>query len=327
MELRQKLYAVTRNTGKRLKRQESIIRDQKKVIKQHEKKLNQTSVQLTVLCKKLNAVNHRVAYWKKQAGEMQKLYSTQNKQLQGEIKLLKEKINSLDLELSETIESTIDTTIKTFEGGKYTDDVRACVYELLSLNVGVRNVAPVIRCVLSSLAHKSVDRLPSYGLTCHMILESLAVVQAQLGEALSETPGYTTLQSDGTTKYGQHYAALDVQDSSTTYSLGLRQIFSGSSVDTLETLKEILHDVDAVQLQLGKKAVSSKIVMKIKNTMSDRHAAEKAFNGLLHNFRADILPTIAENWSNMTDEEKEQSTTSSVACTTLLAWLIRLKKH
>ena len=103
------------------------------------------------------------------------------------------------------IESTIDTTIKTFEGGKYTDDVRACVYELLSLNFGVRNVAPVIRCVLSSLAHKSVDRLPSYGLTCQMILESLAVVQAQLGEALSETPGYTTLQSDGTTKWPTLY--------------------------------------------------------------------------------------------------------------------------
>ena len=79
----------------------------------------------------MDAVNHRATYWKQQAGEMQEYYSTQNKQLQGEIKSLKEKVNSLDLELSETIESTIDTTIKTFEGGKYTDDVRACVYELL----------------------------------------------------------------------------------------------------------------------------------------------------------------------------------------------------
>ena len=152
------------------------------------------------------------------------------------IKLLKEKVNSLDLELSETNESSIDTTIKTFEGGKYTNDVRACVYELLSLNVGVCNVPPVIRFVLSNLAHKSVDRLPSYGLTC---LESLAV-QAQLGETISETPGYTTLQSDGTTKYGQHYAALDVKDSSTTYSLGLRQVFSGAAKDSLETLKKFL---------------------------------------------------------------------------------------
>ena len=54
--------------------------------------------------------------------------------------------------------------------------------------------------------------------------------------------------------------------------------------------------------------MSSKIVMQIKNTMSDRHAAEKAFNELLFDFRADILPTIAENWSSMTDEEKEQLT-------------------
>lgn len=308
MDLRKKLYAVTRNTGKRLKRQELTIRDQKKIIKEHGKKLTHTSAQLSLLRKRLDAVNHRATYWKQQAGEMQEYYSTQNKQLQGEIKSLKEKVNSLDLELSETIESTIDTTIKTFEGGKYTDDVRACVYELLSLNVGVRNVAPVIRCVLSSLAHKSVDRLPSYGLTCQMILESLAVVQAQLGEALSETPGYTTLQSDGTTKYGQHYTALDVKDSSTTYSLGLRQVFSGAAKDTLETLREILDDIDAVQLKLGREAVSSKIVMQIKNTMSDRHAAEKAFNELLHDFRADILPIIAENWSNMTDEEKEQLT-------------------
>uniref|UniRef100_A0A1X7UCF4 Uncharacterized protein n=1 Tax=Amphimedon queenslandica TaxID=400682 RepID=A0A1X7UCF4_AMPQE len=42
--------------------------------------------------------------------------------------------------------------------------------------------------------------------------------------------------------------------------------------------------------------------------MSDRHAAEKAFNELLCDFRADILPTVAENWSSMTDEEKEQLT-------------------
>ena len=46
--------------------------------------------------------------------------------------------------------------------------------------------------------------------------------------------------------------------------------------------------------------------MQIKNTMSDRHAAEKAFNGLLFDFRADILPTIAENSCSMTDEEKEK---------------------
>ena len=125
--------------------------------------------------------------------------------------------------------------ISTFEDGKYTDDVRACVYEHLSLNVGVRNVAPIICCVLENVAHKSVSRLPSYGLTCQMMLESLAVVQAQLGDCLSD---YCTLQTDGTTKFGEHYVTYDISASDesvcTTYSLGMHHVFSGSSVNTLE---------------------------------------------------------------------------------------------
>ena len=101
--------------------------------------------------------------------------------------------------------------------------MKACVYELLSLNVGVRNVAPIIRCVLKNIAHKSVSRLPSYGLTCQMILESLTVVQAQLGEKLSQTLGYSTLQTDGTTKFGEHYATYDarISEDKIAYCLGL----------------------------------------------------------------------------------------------------------
>ena len=95
---------------------------------------------------------------------------------------LKERILSLDFEnaeMSEALESILNSEeITTFESGRYTDDVRACIYELLSLNVGVRNIAPIIRCVLTKIAHKSVSRLPSYSLTCQMILESLTLVQA-----------------------------------------------------------------------------------------------------------------------------------------------------
>ena len=47
-------------------------------------------------------------------------------------------------------------TIATFEGGKYTDDVTACIYELLSLKVGVSNIAPVIHCVLKNIAQQVV---------------------------------------------------------------------------------------------------------------------------------------------------------------------------
>ena len=106
-------------------------------------------------------------------------------------------------------------------------------------------MAPIVRCVPKNMAHKSVQRLPSYGLTCQMILESLTVAQAQLCNGLAEGNGFMTIQTDGTTKYGEHFTTYDIQVESVTYSLGLRHVFSGSSCDTLETLKQILSDIDS----------------------------------------------------------------------------------
>ena len=80
------------------------------------------------------------------------------------------------------------------------------------------------------------------------------------------------------TKYGQHFATFDVATGDASYTLGVRHVFSGSAQDTLDTLKEILEDLDMVQKQIGGAKVSSKIVSKFKNTMSDCHAAEKLFN-------------------------------------------------
>lgn len=99
---------------------------------------------------KLDRVNYRSAYWEAKARDC---HLDKNRvKLCAEMSSLKEEIASLHLtnaELNEAVQSVMsESDIATFEGGKYSDDVRACVYELLSLNVGVRNVAPIIRCVL-----------------------------------------------------------------------------------------------------------------------------------------------------------------------------------
>ena len=88
--------------------------------------------------------------------------------------------------------------------------------------------------------------------------------------------------------------------------LGLRYVFSGSAQNTLETFKEILDDLDAVQEALGRHTVSAKIVQALKNTMSDRHSAQKLFNEILTDYRSSILPSIVEGWSDMTELEREQ---------------------
>ena len=320
-EMKQKMYCLNRNANKRLKRREgviqkqgSILQTQRRKLLQYEVKLHQSERKLTKLKSKLDRVNHSASYWKGKMHVIKSHSSSKKKKLCDEIKSLKQQISLLstdNIEMKEIIQSLMtEPKISTLEKGKYTDDVRACIYELLSLNVGVRNVAPIIRCVLNNIAHKSVSRLPSHGLICQMIVESLAVAQAQLGVELSEGGNCTTLQTDGTTKFGNHFGTFDVRvpDSKETYTLGIRHVFSGSSHDTLETLKQIMSDIDSVQSVLGKEAASSKIIFKIKNTMSDRHAAEKLFNELLHDFRAEILPSVVENWDDLTLVGKEQIT-------------------
>ena len=43
---------------------------------------------------------------------------------------------------------------------KYLDNVRQCCIELLSLNVGIKNVDPVIRCVLKHITAFEIKELP-----------------------------------------------------------------------------------------------------------------------------------------------------------------------
>ena len=85
-----------------------------------------------------------------------------------------------------------------------------------------------------------------------MILESLTVAQAQLGDALAETDGCGTIQTDGTTKYGQHYATYDVKMGSITYSLDLRHVFSFSSCNIFHTLTlKSLFSVNFLMVGIG----------------------------------------------------------------------------
>lgn len=162
---------------------------------------------------------------------------------------------------------------------------------------------------MKHIVHQPIGLLPSHTVLCRMMLEGLSLAEIQLGEILSEEDMQNfTIQTDGTTKYGNHFATFDIATTDGSYILGIRLVFSGSAQNTLETLKKILDDLDMVHKQMGQDKVSSKIISKLKNTMSDRHAAENLFNGLLAEYRADILPEVMANWSQVNESEREQLT-------------------
>ena len=52
-----------------------------------------------------------------------------------------------------------------------------------------------------------------------------------------------TLQSDGTSKHGQHYYSFQIDS---TYSLGLAEMLTGSTMQVLHIFKQVLSDVELV---------------------------------------------------------------------------------
>ena len=89
-----------------------------------------------------------------------------------------------------------------------------CVMELLSHNVGIRKVEPVIRAVLK-LAGIECERLPQHTAINDILAEAHAVAQLQLTETLTQEGQHIVLHTDGTSKFGHKYAGIRLQRNKT----------------------------------------------------------------------------------------------------------------
>ena len=204
---------------------------------------------------------------------------------------------ALLMENEELIEAQTTETVSTFDSGRFKDSVRQCCIELLSLNVGICNVEPIIRTVMCNIGGIEVDRLPKYSTLVNMLSEMKVIAYAQLSEELADSQ-HTTLHSDGTTKFGHHYGSFQISTDKSAYTLGLMEMSSGSARHTLDCLKDVLTDIS----KGTSSNAGSKILGNIKNTMSDRHIiVEKSFNTLLENYRLEVLPLVIDNYASVHD--------------------------
>ena len=137
------------------------------------------------------------------------------------------KLKSKNLELLEANAILHDelATLKsrklvTYVDGKYTDRMRLCVMDILSHNVGINQIEPVIQAVLR-LAELECDKLPQHTAISEMLLESRTLSQIQLAHTLTDTE-YNTLHSDGTTKFGHKYCGYQISTAERSLTLGLQ---------------------------------------------------------------------------------------------------------
>ena len=207
-------------------------------------------------------------------------------------------------ELELMLEDTGSTVFHGKSGGVFKDAVRTCCLELLSLNVGILNVRPVIESVLRMVDMSATD-LPSTGTLSTMLLELKRVSMLHIAEEVQKADNLT-LHSDGTSKFGKKYGSYQVATNSQVFSLGVVDMKCGTAAHTLEKLKEVLSDVSDVCSAASLPGdVGLQIVGKLKNTMSDRCAVQKSFNELLLDYRAEVLPNVIEGWESLSDDAQQ----------------------
>ena len=289
------------NVRRREKRKEMKLKKQKKAIKELKKKSNKASVAF----RKAIAERSLAYYYKKKCeilmADTEEIACESEQEVEN--KELKERLSELEeinIKLNEQVKQLEERpSLVTYEDGRYTDDVRTCVIELLTHNVTIFNVEPVIRSVLK-LAKIDCDRLLKHTVINNMLAEARALSHMQLVEALTESSN-NTLHSDGTTKFGHKFSGYQMSTVENSYTLGLRETSSGSASTMLGTLQEIIADIEEVSTETD---AGKKILANIKSTMSDRASTQKAFNDLLTDYRSGVLPQVIEEWDKLSEEEQ-----------------------
>ena len=189
--------------------------------------------------------------------------------------------------------------VMTYMDGRYTDMLRECIIKLLALNVGINNVNNVIECVLQ-LAGKQCSRLPSRSKINDLLAEGRALSQIQLAEELVKSAN-NTLHTDGTSKFGHKFLDYQVETETQSFTLGIREVVSGTAQATLDQFSMILHELSSIT---ACSEIGNKVLASIKSTMSDRASVEKSFNELLASYRSEILPLVVHNWSELLEDEQ-----------------------
>ncbi|XP_066927180.1 ERC protein 2-like [Clytia hemisphaerica] len=171
--------------------------------------------------------------------------------LENELVILHSKVKTLNCEnrqLQQFVALLQDDEVVTFHDGRYCNEIREVIMQLLQLNVSMKNIDAVIKCVLKKLANKDIQKLPSTGVKYRLQEEALIVAKLQVGEALLDDKNENNcLHGDGTSKYHRHYQnfQLTTQDRRT-LSFGLDEVAGGDAASVMKYFTEAIEDLAEV---------------------------------------------------------------------------------
>ncbi|CAH1267617.1 Hypp3773 [Branchiostoma lanceolatum] len=331
-----------RNANKKLKRRDNNIEKKDETIQELQTAVRANNEEVDELREaKVKAEEEQVRAEEKVSGLQKKVKCLQDGRRKLELKLKKQQDNKLEMEADlettvselnkkleelqkentdlQQIQALLESeTVKTFEDGKYRNDVREVVMDLLTSGVSMSKVDTVITSVLQRLAGLTVDRLPSMGLKSQLLLEARILAQTQVAEAIVAGGGQpelgNCLHQDGTSKFFKKYQTFDVTlPSGRTLTMSMSEVPSGTAAGITSSFTEACKELAEV-LCTKREDVAEKtaqIVASFTSTMSDRGATNPLFNQELEELRRELLPVAEKNWDTFSDEVKDELTNVS----------------
>ena len=158
---------------------------------------------------------------------------------------------------------------------------------------------------MRNIAHYDIGDLPSKSQLAIMQREAGSLSRLQVGEVLLNEK-HATMHTDGTSKAGHHYSGLQISNSSHSYSVGINEIVSGTADNYFKAVQSTLSECERVmeKKEGSVKDLSKKMMVNIKNLMSDKHVVETKFTQLFTEARGDCLPDVIEHWSELQENER-----------------------
>ena len=192
---------------------------------------------------------------------------------------LEEELEEMEKQLHEEMES-LSPQIKTKEGRRFTNEIHALYYQLLSLRLSPNVIHACIKTVVRSFCpHMDTDvlQLPKSRLAAHMRSSELPTVsKAHQATVLSESDEYQ-LFSDGTTLNQRKVEAVIIND----LVLGVEGVASGSAKASLDELELTLNKIKTIGREIGIPNTDKIGFRRIKSTMSDSASTQKALNKMI----------------------------------------------
>ncbi len=163
--------------------------------------------------------------------------------------------------------------INTYNNGKYTDKVREYYITLLSVGVSTSKVDATIRTVLK-LAEREAGRLPSATLVKNMAVEAGILSKIQVGKVIRSSIHFILMGQRSLVR------AYEISTVDGSYSLALCEMKSGCTTDSLDTLDNILEDIEEAYQSVGINDTKVSIVTSIKKHHVGPSAIQRKRNSI-----------------------------------------------